>query len=391
MCKTGSALIEQFGNRDRGLSAIRQLETTSQDVRRLYASISLRLGQSSLRAQPCAKRSSDAAARTNAMGFSMSTKQAAIDPPVTDPFIKDAHGRTLFYPLGTSSSGYAVADEKREQVLRDAMARYREIAKRVKPWASLLVAPFLFPLYYFLSSRPFFALGAFLLAMALFILADRAFLRYRLRPWLIGLEKVESIDKRPQRNLRILAFILVLLSIVAWLTLRLYQRRIDALPAVDGTTIYYAGISLSLMFALIISLFFLLTILGRKNLITRLGDNRYLLTLLVLTVIDFCLLGYMTMNFFNPAPEVVITRDALQCNWSVQWSDVTDLDLKTGRHGKRYAWLNIGSEPQKAPWQTRNAKQCEISGLNEDYSTVYQSIRAAWQDEQSRSARAVTR
>jgi hypothetical protein len=315
----------------------------------------------------------------------MSTNEAvtaqAGPPSAADDFVKDAGGRTSFYPFGKSARGYAVPDAEREQALRAVMRRYRDGVKRIAPFAALLIAPGAFGFYYLLSSHPFLALGALVLPVVLAIACERLFLRYQLARLLAGLERVDGLDKTSTRRRQGALLILAGVATLTWLILRLYRLRIDSLPVLPGATTYYAGISLPLALAFVFGLFLFAIVFGWRSIAARTSENRALLGLFVLTVLELCCIGYVALNFLNPAPKIIVTRDALVCrNWRVRWSNVTDLTQFTGRRGAQYAWVKIGDEPQTSLWSNGNSRRCEVTGLNVDYDTVYQAMFVAWQN-----------
>jgi hypothetical protein len=310
----------------------------------------------------------------------MGADKAASAAPVADPFVKSPDGRTLFYPFGPSWHGYVVASTDRERALRAAMERGREIGKRLAPLVPILAGLLLFPTYYFFFSRPFLAFGWLIFLVPLLVASDHAFRRYRLRPLLAGLESVVGPkEDRRRRTFTALIFMLIGMTVVAWSTLWLYQRRIGELPEAPRTTTYYDGISLALFLALFAGTILCLCLLGWKRATTRSGEHKILITLLVCTAIDFACIYYIVTNFMNPHPSVIVSRETLTCKWTVPWPDVTDLDLTDSRGGKRYARLQIGPKPEiSLRLSGSGGKRCEISGLNEDYAVVYQTIQTAW-------------
>ena len=74
------------------------------------------------------------------------------------------------------------------------MARDRDISKPLGLMAGGLVSPIGYALYALSVSRPFSALGLFLLVSAIATTAARALLGYRMRALLAGLEGVEPYD-----------------------------------------------------------------------------------------------------------------------------------------------------------------------------------------------------
>lgn len=294
-------------------------------------------------------------------------------------FVQDERGRSLFYPSGTAWSGYVVPDAARERALRCAIERYAALNKRLFPWGALVLPFALYPLYGYFSSRPFLAIGSVVLEFVLLVLAGAAIKRYQLRAELDGLERVDRRDGKPRRRLIILALWLATAGAIAELTLRLYQGYNDALPAVAGTTIYYAGISLSLALALIFGSFALLILSGWRGLVKRIGQRKVLLCYFVSLILCVFFVGDVAVTFLDPTPYVVVGSNGTFCGWRIPWSKVTGIDLISGARGSRYAWLQTGPASQGSFWLRGNGKSCDISELNEDYAVVYGTIRRAWQ------------
>jgi SmpA / OmlA family len=295
-------------------------------------------------------------------------------PSPTDAFIADEAGRTLFYPFGESWHGYVVPDEAREQALRVAMVQYRANAKRFGIWPFFLAIPLFIAALAMFYSHPFLLLAAFVLPMALAILCDRAMLHYYLGPLLNGLKRAGSRNKVPGwiRQAFLAAATLV------WITLQIYQQRVAALPVTADTIAFYADIAQPLMWALLCGFAAVVMASARNKTPAGFSGGKQLVVLLLLCFAEVCLVGYVATNVLTPAPRVMVSAGGLFCNWRVRWSDVTDVSQFSGRRGRQYARIKVGSEPQLSLWSSGNIKQCQITGLNEDYGTVYHAIRTAW-------------
>jgi hypothetical protein len=299
------------------------------------------------------------------------TADARADAPYVadESFVKEA-GRILFYPFGPGWQGYIVPDDERERALRAALRRYRDNPIWWRTWP-LFLLPVAFCVFLAVSGHPFLLLTAFVLPIVLTLICDRILLRYQFRALLRGLKTVGSRDKAPGYIRQILAAAVAL----AWITLAIYDRRVAALPVAEGTTAYYTDIAQPLMVALVCGFLALATMSVRYKLEAQFSANKILLALVLFTSFAVFGTGLAALDFFYPVPELILTPNELLCNRHVRWADVTDLGQASGVQGRQYAWFQVDL---KRPGENSGDARCEISGLNEDYQTVYRAIRTAW-------------
>jgi hypothetical protein len=295
-----------------------------------------------------------------------------------DKFFKDESGRTLFYPYGDSWRGYVVPDAGREEALRAAVQRYRETTKRFNIWPFVLAAASFCGAWLVLDSHPFWFLGALVLPTVFLVLCDRALLYSQIRDQVAGLERVGKRDKTPGY----IRQIFLAGAALALITQQLYQSRIDALPVAAGTTAYYADIAQPLVWTLLFGCIALVIAWARNSAPAVIGGTKSLCTMLLFIVLQLCGVAYVTWYFLSPRPSVIVSADKLVCGWELRWADVTALSEGEGgdrRSSKQYAWLTVGAAPRPSIWSAGgNVKQCQISGLNEDYLAVYRDMRTAW-------------
>jgi hypothetical protein len=312
------------------------------------------------------------------------TLVAQYEKTAADEFVKDASGRTLFYPSGPACRGYEVPDTERELSLRAAMQRRREFIKKSLTWTPIFMIPFLYGARQLLGSRPFLALGVMLLPIVLAAVCSHVLFRYRMGPLLAGLQRVERRDRSAGQTRWILAFSALGGVALTWCLLQLYQWRIDTLPSADGVASYYDGISQPLMWALVCGCFLIAAVCGRKKVVAAVGSKRILWTIALLAVCELGCVGYVARTFLQPAPSLIVSRDGLVCGMSMRWADVSALYMTSGRYGKKYARLEFGGNPQPGQRsslspQAVTARQCQITGMNADYAAIYESMHAAWQ------------
>lgn len=318
---------------------------------------------------------------TRGTGGSIAGVAEAVDAPrELNIFVKDPYRRMLFYPFGAAWRGYAVPDKQREQTLRAVMARYHATAKRLGPWflclnlGLLLAGVVAFPI----ARDPFLFMGSFLVPAILLIGCNWVLLRYQLGRLVTGLERVDCRDQAAARSRRILLILAAAAAAATLAVLRLEQQRIGAQATTAGAITYYAGVSGPLAASLLFGFLLFVFLSAWRNIVARLGDNRALLGVLIFGFFELCSVGYTAVIVLHPTPMVIVSRDGLFCRWSVRWSDVTEINLSGGgRLGDMHARLKLGSEPDYSLWSS-NVKGCEITGLDEDYTTVYHAIRAAW-------------
>jgi uncharacterized membrane protein len=296
-------------------------------------------------------------------------------PPAPDEFITDRAGRTLFYPFGFSWSGYVVPDAARERMLRRAVERFQNTARRVRFWPLAVILPCFAAASMMLDSHPFWFLAAVVVPLALVIAVPRALLRYRIGSAINGLQQVSRRDNGPAYRRQVLLAGLALI----WVTLQIYDSRLSALPAAPGTIVYYSDISETLVLVLLYGFIALALATTRHRLSARFGASSTMFGLLVFSVLTVCLVADAALNFINPAPSVTVSSDGLACGWRVGWADISSVGETTGGRGWAHdAVLTLRSEPQVSKWPAGNARRCRITGLNEDYETVLRTIRGAW-------------
>lgn len=314
----------------------------------------------------------------------MSTSQAVGAPPEARFFVNDNSGRTLFYPYGTAWHGYVLPDPEREGVLRHVVARHRASVKSLAVGATILIGAVycagvaLFPF----EQHPLLLLTSFVLPPIILRAVERALFRYRLGRLVAGLQRVDSEDRPAARNLRIFLIVTAAVAGLVLLLLYLYDRRIanDAVEA--GTIAYFADISEPLAAALMFGFLLFVSFSAWRNIVARVGENKVLLLVLILGVLEVFFIGDAAVLFVNTTPKIVLTSDGLFCHWShwsVRWADVGNVSLVYGRPrlGVVYAHLKIGKEPDFSLWPS-GIEECEVSGLNRDYKIVYDRIREAW-------------
>ena len=257
------------------------------------------------------------------------------------------------------------------------MARDRDISKPLGLMAGGLVSPIGYALYALSVSRPFFALGLFLLVSAIATTAARALLGYRMRALLAGLECVEPYDNTSGQLHRLILRAGIIMAAPAWLVLQFYQQRVEARSHIGGTISFYPDISQFLIWGVIFALFLVLVASRRK----RVSNNILFRAILLFGSRELACIAYVVVIFFGTTPRVVLTPEALVCDWRVPWADISNLSLADGASGKEYALLSISpksTRPQHG-FSYAAVRQCEITRLHADYHTVYRSMRMAWQ------------
>lgn len=295
--------------------------------------------------------------------------------PVPDEFITDESGRRLFYPFGLSWSGYVVPDAARERMLRSIVERFRNATRRVQLWPALIIVPCYGAASVLLETHPFWFLAALVVPVLIAVIVPQALLNYQIRGAVDGLQQARRRDNRPAYMRQVLLAGLAL----TWVTLQLYYSRLSSLPAAPGTTIYYPDISEALVLALLCGFFALALATMRNSLRSRFSGSRIVLVLLFFAAATTGLVTDAALSFLNPSPKVAVSADGLFCGWRARWANISDLSQAASwRRGAHYAVLTIGSEPNFSIWSAGNVRRCRITGLNEDYETVYHTIRIAW-------------
>jgi outer membrane protein assembly factor BamE (lipoprotein component of BamABCDE complex) len=293
-------------------------------------------------------------------------------PPGADRFLRDEMGQRLFYPFGLSWSGYVLPSAQHEASVRDAMASCTPIASRCAGWIAVAgLGLFVFALYVF-STYPFAVVAAVVLPTLLTIGYFRIVLLYHLRPLLNGLEQVESREKIP----RYTRLLFLAACATVWFTLQSFQDRLSQLSAEPGTKIYYDGISQPLALALLVAFVLVMIVSLRNGLVTIFG-NKVNVTMLALAGVEVSLIAYTVLAIRTPVPRVFVTSSELICNQHTKWSSVTDVaEVSRGTRTRsgQYAQLKLDN----GQFFPGNYTRCKISGLNEDYDTIYRAIRAAW-------------
>jgi hypothetical protein len=287
-------------------------------------------------------------------------------------FLRDEMARRLFYPFGLSWGGYVLPDVRYENSLRDIMSKCMPIATRLGCWIAVIGFALFAISLRFLGTYPFAAVGTLVLTVLLAIICFRIVLLYYLHASLSGLEQIERRERIP--GYARLAFLAACAAV--WFTLQAFQNQLNQLPADPGTKVFYDGISLSLAWALLLAFVLVMVLSFRTVLVTLLG-NKVNLAILVLAGVEICLIAYTMQTFRNPVPRLVVTSSELICDRHIKWSEVADLaEVSRGTRTRSGQFVEVKIDNgQMFPG---NTTRCRISGLNEDYDSVYQAIRAAW-------------
>jgi hypothetical protein len=311
--------------------------------------------------------------------------QPAEEREVITRFAKDRRGRTLFYPNGPSWAGYIVPDTAREKALQEAATRHRDGTKRWRGLISLLMIPFLAGFYALIGSHPFLAF-AFLLVVPISLCAVLEWIvrRYMFGALVDGLEGVPAANiSAPRLRLQV-AGVVIAVGVLSWLILHLYDGRIGALSQSIDTVSFYPDISMPVVLAMLFCPLALLIATKWGKLTARFGEARLFLSIILLATLGLVSFGWAAADLLNPKPSIVLTPESLVCKERVRWLDVTGVQLRDGSRGKEYARLDLDPARLEAgQWSSsvrkRGAVTCEVTGLNVNYSAVYQAIQDRWQ------------
>jgi hypothetical protein len=314
----------------------------------------------------------------------------------------DNLGVKLFYPFEAFWHGYIVSNKEQESAVIADILRYRQLNKRMTGAVFFFVfIPCTVVTNLLFMSRPFAALAILLLPIVAAI-SGILLLRY----WCFRnlLKNTKRTVRDTDAIIRGRSFAKIFFStltlctvgivVIAFLTLRIYDERINVLPINSGTIEYFAGISvplcLSLMCLFIFVSFLLVAIsfgltVGWDKLFARSHFMWAALSLVFCGIIGLSFANLAAGSFLHPTAKVTITPDALYCDEQVMsWSNVADLEVETGRYGTKYAAIFFANKPP-APnnyillSKPTRVRRCEITELNVDYNSVYRSMVLAWQ------------
>jgi hypothetical protein len=320
------------------------------------------------------------------MNVNEATLATPAKPLRPDPFVKDAEGRTIFYPFGPTGTGYIVPDAEREQQLSAAFERRRAFRRQLLPLLPPVLVGAFGAAYFFFSSHPFLVVAAAVLALVLLNAGETALLRGQFGALLADLPRLGMSDAERTERRHTSWSLLALVAVLTWFALRLYAWRLGALPVEDGRLDYYADISLPLLLAACFGIVLIALMAAQNRIVAQTGNAAKLAMLFVLlALLEAGLVAVVAWAFVSPTLKVVVTPDTITCprRVSVRWVNVTAIDLITGDYGKKFVEFDMGTEPrppQPTPYWSpkRITRQCEITGLNVDYGTVYRTVRATW-------------
>lgn len=299
---------------------------------------------------------------------------------VSKRWIVDSEGRSVYFPYGKARSGYIVTDPAREGALRDADRRFEEISKQIAPYGALLLLPVTFGFYYFSASYPRLAYLLFPAAFALFAVAIWLLRRPKLASLLAGLPTAPPADVAAQKVLRLSGYLLLGLITLIVLVVYLYDLRVAAAAANSRTIDFYPDITQYLIFGSLSALFVFLVIARWNGLLAspRVGPNRAMLSLFLFGIGTIGFFTAAAWNFYDPEPKVVLSRDTLYCQWRAGWTDITKVNLQSGRRGNRY--LRVEFAANRSPFPDRRlTESCKIDGLNATSHEIYRAVRTRWQ------------
>ncbi len=298
-------------------------------------------------------------------------------------WLVDGAGRTIYYPYGKASGGYVVADAACENAIREADRRYSASYKRLKPLVPLLVLPVLSPFYFLIRSYPILAFAYLPAVITLAGLAERLIRRSRMAALFAGMDEVPAADPGAVKARYVAGCGILVLICVMSLVLHLYGQRVAAVAADRNTIDFYRDISRSLAFASLFALMLWGMIAAREKVAARSGASRVVLGVVLLGILFFA--GQVAIDFGNPRPVVTISEDSFYCTWRVAWTDIADMSLRSGRRWQEYAHVEF--VPGRSPFLNgKPAEDCEIDGLNSDYTEVYGVIYREWQAARSSAA-----
>lgn len=308
-------------------------------------------------------------------------------------FVSYADGRVVYFPFGSRGRGYVVPDGDIEAALWQANERLRALNKRFLRYVYILLAPVVLFGFSLLLGRP--SLNAICLIIgpiAVAILLARAAFSWFVGGLVWGLERVRGDPKITLARWRsALAFAGG--AALVWLTLHLYNARLEALKGDLGTFNFYPNLWRDIMFAIISALFLFGALSHFDSFVDRVGKTRARFGIAFLATLELTAVTTGIVAFFGSTPRVTITRDFLICGTPTRWSDVAAISLVDGRRGKEYAKISLKSANPPPPEQfvpllSRQydpAIDCEISDLETDYNEVYREIEMAWRQASSRS------
>lgn len=293
----------------------------------------------------------------------------------------DATGRTVFYPHGPAFRGYVVTDPERERAIRAGLGAPPGLvlAEVLLALVSLVAFGFLLP------SRPHIALVIALGALcALFVPLGLWWNYWRVPRLVAGLERVSGSGHAWRR--RILPFLALVLAGAAlvWGAPALYAARLRSLPSTAGTLDFYPGILLPLLCALFFGIGFWFYGFVRNPRVRPISQARIMIVLAASLVFSLAGALWSIAIYVNPQPVITISSQTLFCGkWRVQWNEITAISFESYRFGSSARLQLTGHSLNSPQWtdfiRRRGAVNCEVTGTNADYATVYGTIYRAWQ------------
>lgn len=286
-------------------------------------------------------------------------------------WLREAAGRTVYYPFGRAQGGYLVDDPWREAELRRADESYD---KWVAGIGGLIGVLLVYPLILAFSQHPLLTPPLLTMLMVVVAIAETRFRLSRMSALLDGLQAVSADAAFKRRRFRFLGGV-VLFIVGSWALTFLYELRLSEFNSEDVIS-FYPDIARKFLAIGFITL----SITGLAMTWTRFVDNsgpiKTILLAVVLVLVNATAIGWAAMNFRHPTPYLTVSSTTIDCKGPLSWSDISDISLHDGRRGKETVVLQLVANTARK--SRAGSRSCDIDGLHIDYHTVYQTILTHW-------------
>src|SRR5262249_43459871 len=150
----------------------------------------------------------------------------------------------------------------------------------------------------------------------------------------VGFERVPRADPAGRRALLYLAIFFAGASLFAWVVLHLYDQRIAELNSGAASTSFYPDISWPIIVFCVPALLLPVLVIKWTRLRQRFRETRMALLALFLVILaaGSALVG--VAMFATPVADVVVARNALLCNWRVEWTQIDAMHGMRDSRGK---------------------------------------------------------
>jgi hypothetical protein len=308
-------------------------------------------------------------------------------------FITDDDGRLIFYP-DVAVDGFIVPDKDHETALRALAERLETFRNWVDGLGKVVAVPALAAFYFLSSSHLLLGYLCLLAVASLCQLTEGVGRTLLLNPATQGLIRVSPKNPSIRSSRRRLFTAVLAFPAIAAMIEYSYSWRVASLPRAQQTVEFYPDLMLGLFIAFVgLGLFALFLTRGAK---ARLNSTRLVIGSIIAGIMGFGGLLSAVILYALPTPRLTLTPTELTCkdlgsNWRATWQEIATLDIGYGRRGTQNLdvrltkpqplplyLLPFGTPPSQAP-SGPTSFTCEISGLLDDYHTVFDRIESEWQ------------